>query len=53
MAELPFDHPDSIEFLNEEGHEEVLGKLADKKNDPLKRPSLPPFSVRYALLPLL
>ena len=39
LAELPFDHPDFVEFLHEEGHEDILGDLADEENDPLRRPS--------------
>ena len=34
LAELPFEHPDFEEFLNEEGHKEILGELADEENDP-------------------
>ena len=34
LAGLPFEHPDFVEFLNEEGHEEILGELADEENDP-------------------
>ena len=48
LAELPFEHPDFVEFLNEEGHEELLGELDDEENDPHRyRPSgsPPPFVV--------
>ena len=34
LAELPFEHPDFVEFLNEESHEEILGELNDEENDP-------------------
>ena len=34
FAELPFEHPDFVEFFSEEGHEEILGELADEENDP-------------------
>ena len=34
LAELPFDHPDFVQFLNEEGHEDILGELSDEENDP-------------------
>ena len=48
LAELPFEHPDFVEFLNEEGHEDLLGELDDEENDPHHhRPSgsPPPFVV--------
>lgn len=46
LAELPFEHSDLVEFLNEEGHEELLGELDDEENDPHHdRPSGSPFVV--------
>ncbi|KAL9956708.1 hypothetical protein ACROYT_G038229 [Oculina patagonica] len=51
LAELPFEHPDFVEFLNEEDHEGILGELADEENDPHRhRPSgTPPAFVKVCL----
>ena len=34
LAELPFDHPALVGFLNEEGEELFGAELADEENDP-------------------
>ena len=48
LAELPFDHPALVEFLNEEGEELFGAELADEENDPRRpRPSPPPFVVKF------
>ncbi|XP_078346694.1 uncharacterized protein LOC144631977 isoform X2 [Oculina patagonica] len=42
LAELPFEHPDFVEFLSEEDHEDIFGELADEENDPHRPRPRPP-----------
>lgn len=62
LAELPFEHPALVEFLEDEG-DEIMGEFADEENDALRphqpsgrpkrrfpRPSPPAFVVSSCLV---